>query len=240
MPRPSDRTAWDFMPEDWRKQGDRWLPPAGFEPSTQLEFARLGVVTPEMERVAEKEPHLSAEQIRDEVAAGDTVIFHNGVVLPVDAGFSQHAALAIRGNRVLAVGDIGTVRRAAGAGAREVDLDGRTVLPGFIEPHMHFALLAGLGHLPDIGPFQRPTFDDALDAIAEIRAVATGVGPDEWVMGRQFDPILLEPPRDLTTSDLDPIVPAPRGTDAVSESWWLTLSIGTPRIELAIIEKAVS
>jgi len=143
---------------------------------------------------------------REEVAASDTIVFHNGVVLPVDASFSQHAALAIRGNRVLAVGDLETVRRASGAGAREVDLEGRTVVPGFIEPHMHFALLAGLGHLPDIGPFQRPTFDDALDAIGEIRELAAQAGPGEWVMGRQFDPILLEPPRDLTTRDLDPVV----------------------------------
>lgn len=143
----------------------------------------------------------------DEAPAGDTVIFRNGVVLPVDAAFNQHEAMAIRGNRILAVGDLATVRSAAGAGSREVDLDGRTVLPGFIEPHMHFALMAGLGHLPDIGPFQRPTFDDALDAITEIRDAAARVGPDEWVMGRQFDPILLEPPRDLTTRDLDPIVP---------------------------------
>jgi predicted amidohydrolase YtcJ len=144
---------------------------------------------------------------RDDAAPGDVVIFHNGIVLPVDAPFSQHAAMAIQGNRVLAVGDVNTVRSAAGSGAREVDLDGRTVLPGFIEPHMHFALMAGLGHLPDIGPFQQPTFDDALDAITEIREEAARVGPDEWVMGRQFDPILLEPPRDLTTRGLDPVVP---------------------------------
>ncbi|MGC4032530.1 MAG: phosphomethylpyrimidine synthase [Tepidisphaeraceae bacterium] len=48
--------------------------PVGFEPITQLEWARLGVVTPEMKRVAEREPHLSAKQIRDEVAAGRMVI----------------------------------------------------------------------------------------------------------------------------------------------------------------------
>jgi len=143
----------------------------------------------------------------EEAAVGDTVIFHNGLVLPVDPAFSQHSAMAIRANRILAVGDVGTVRAAVGRGAREVDLDGRTVLPGFIEPHMHFALLAGLGHLPDIGPFQRHTFDDALDAISEIQDQARRVGPDEWVMGRQFDPILLEPPRELTTRDLDSIIP---------------------------------
>ncbi|MBI1370522.1 MAG: phosphomethylpyrimidine synthase ThiC [Planctomycetes bacterium] len=41
---------------------------------TQLEHARLGIITPEMRRVAEREPHLSAEQVRDEVAAGRMVI----------------------------------------------------------------------------------------------------------------------------------------------------------------------
>jgi len=95
------------------------------------------------------------------------------------------------------------VLAAAGRGARTIDLAGRTLLPGFIEPHMHFGLMAGLGHLEDIGPFRQPTFEDALNALREI---AAGAGPDEWAMARQFDPILLDPPRDLTTRDLDPVV----------------------------------
>jgi phosphomethylpyrimidine synthase len=44
---------------------------------TQLEFARLGVVTAQMRRVAEREPHLAPEQVRDEVAAGRMVIPSN-------------------------------------------------------------------------------------------------------------------------------------------------------------------
>lgn len=131
-------------------------------------------------------------------------MFENGTILPVDAAFSEHDAFAISGNKVLAVGSRDDVLAVAGRGIRRVDLDGRVVLPGFIEPHMHFALMAGLGHLEDIGPFQRPTFDDALQGIREI---AGNTGPDEWVMARQFDPIMLEPPRDLTTRDLDPIAP---------------------------------
>ncbi|MCL4741664.1 MAG: phosphomethylpyrimidine synthase ThiC [Phycisphaerales bacterium] len=43
-------------------------------PLTQLDHARLGVVTPQMRRVAEREPHLTPEQVRDEVAAGRMVI----------------------------------------------------------------------------------------------------------------------------------------------------------------------
>ncbi|MDJ0789301.1 MAG: amidohydrolase [Myxococcota bacterium] len=137
----------------------------------------------------------------------DATVFRGGVVLPVDAGFSEHSALLIRGNLVERVGSDEEVLAAAGAGARVVDLDGRTVLPGFIEPHMHFLLLAGLGHLEDIGAFERPTFEDTLAALREIRDAAAATGPDAWVMGRQFDPIQLEPPRDLTTRELDELAP---------------------------------
>ena len=147
--------------------------------------------------------------------AGDTsatfsdggTVFRNGIVLPVDAAFSEHTALAIRGNQIVAVGNEDAVMGAVGANPRIVDLEGRVVLPGFIEPHMHFLLLAGLGHLEDVGPFQKPTFDDAVDAIREIPEMAASAGPEQWVMGRQFDPILLEPPRELTTAELDEAVP---------------------------------
>jgi phosphomethylpyrimidine synthase len=82
MPPTSPRTAWDFMPRDWTRRADgSWQPPDGFVPITQLEHARLGSVTPEMERVAQRERHLTAELVRDEVAAGRMVIPANRVHL---------------------------------------------------------------------------------------------------------------------------------------------------------------
>lgn len=106
MPQPSEKTAWDFLPEGWRThqaQGQLSLGfrtgadhviflqsdhsarrvnfPAGFTPITQLELARLGLITPEMERVAAREPHLTPAQVRDEVAAGRMVIPANKVHL---------------------------------------------------------------------------------------------------------------------------------------------------------------
>jgi len=84
MPQPSDKTAWDFMPADWRFEDGRWRPPTGFVPVTQLEHARLGTITPEMQRVAQREAHLSAEQVRDEVAAGRMIIPANKVHLGYD------------------------------------------------------------------------------------------------------------------------------------------------------------
>ena len=81
MPPPSPRTAWDFMPSGWRQSEAGWQPPAGFRPVTQLEHARLGLVTDQMRRVAEREAHLSAEQVRVEVAAGRMILPCNTVHL---------------------------------------------------------------------------------------------------------------------------------------------------------------
>ncbi len=81
MPQPSDKTAWDFLPEGWKRQGDLAIAPAGFVPVTQLEHARLGNITPEMRRVAEREPHLTPEQVRSEVASGRMIVPANTVHL---------------------------------------------------------------------------------------------------------------------------------------------------------------
>ncbi len=90
MPAPSEKTAWDFMPLDWTlkagfendyERAEAWDTPAGFKPVTQLESARCGIITPEMKRVAEREPHLTAEQVRDEVASGRMIIPANRVHL---------------------------------------------------------------------------------------------------------------------------------------------------------------
>jgi phosphomethylpyrimidine synthase len=83
MPAPSEKTAWDFLPDGWTRDVSTGLAvaPAGFVPVTQLEHARLGHVTPEMKRVAAREEHLTAEQVRDEVAAGRMIIPANRVHL---------------------------------------------------------------------------------------------------------------------------------------------------------------
>ena len=81
MPAPSTKTAWDFLPEGWTRQGAFARAPEGFVAVTQLEHARLGTITPEMRRVAERETHLTAEQVRDEIAAGRLIIPANKVHL---------------------------------------------------------------------------------------------------------------------------------------------------------------
>ncbi len=113
MPEPSDKTAWDFMPDDWTLRAGfennyetyaAWKPPSDFLPLTQLEYARLGAVTPEMQRLREREPHLTPEQIRDEVAAGRMIIPANKVHL----GYQLHPMCIGRASRTKINANMGT------------------------------------------------------------------------------------------------------------------------------------
>ena len=69
------------MPEPSPITAENWSNEPGRKPVTQLECARAGIVTPEMQRVAEREPHLTPEQVRQEVASGRMIIPANTVHL---------------------------------------------------------------------------------------------------------------------------------------------------------------
>ena len=78
------------------------------------------------------------------------IIFHNGKILTVDSGFSTAEAVAIGGRQFTAVGRNQQVLQLAGPSTRVIDLKGKTVIPGLIDPHTHFhnyALSAYGGHL---------------------------------------------------------------------------------------------
>ncbi len=85
MPEVSSLTAWDFLPPGAECDKSSSAPSCLRAPVpsavTQLEHARLGIITPQMKRVAEREPHLTAAQVRDEVAAGRMIIPANTVHL---------------------------------------------------------------------------------------------------------------------------------------------------------------
>jgi predicted amidohydrolase YtcJ len=132
-----------------------------------------------------------------------TTVFTGGNVLTVDADFSEAEAIAVRGNRILAVGSDAEVRQAVGEGAKVVDLQGRTVLPGFIDPHSH--VIAGSivdGIMDYVGMARFQTTDEVLAHIAK-RAAETPAG--EWLVFRNFDPAVQEGVDRLTFAELDPI-----------------------------------
>ena len=77
------------------------------------------------------------------ICAQPDMILTNGKVVTVDDRFAIAQAVAIRGERITAVGTNQEITRMAGPNTRRIDLRGRTVLPGLIDNHMHFLRAVG-------------------------------------------------------------------------------------------------
>ena len=67
------------------------------------------------------------------------LVYHSGTIVTVDEDFSIVEALAIKEGRIVAVGSSDSMRKLASRGTRMVDLDGKTVLPGLHDSHVHLS-----------------------------------------------------------------------------------------------------
>ena len=89
----------------------------------------------------------------------DTILY-NGNVITVDPSFSTAQAIAISGDRVSAVGSNDMVRGLAGAATSQIDLAGRTVVPGLMDNHLH-----SIGGGPGVDLSDTRTLAEVLAAI---------------------------------------------------------------------------
>ena len=80
-----------------------------------------------------------------------TILYLNGTIYTMDAKQSRAQAMAIdsTSGRILAVGDNDEVRRIGGRDTELIDLHGKTVLPGFIDAHIHLVETAYRAHYID-------------------------------------------------------------------------------------------
>ncbi len=107
------------------------------------------------------------------------LVVRNGKVLVCDTGMTIAEAFAVRQGRIVAVGSEQSMQAWIGSKTQVVELDGKTVLPGFCDSHLHFV---GLGDsLQSLDLRNVENWDALIDAVAE-KAKATPKGT--WIDGR--------------------------------------------------------
>jgi len=104
--------------------------------------------------------------------------FVNGVVYTVDAGRSRARAVAVRGGRIAAVGEDADVRELIGPATEVIDLEGRMLLPGFQDAHVH-PVSGGL----DMARCDLYELRTAESYLRAIREYADAHPQREWVLG---------------------------------------------------------
>jgi len=134
-----------------------------------------------------------------------TTLFLNGAILTLaDGELSPVDALVIRDEKVIYTGTVDGAKEIAGATATTFDLQGRSLLPGFIEPHVHISTTALADHFFLALPATKVTTVEA--ALREIKAAVEKVlSEDEWVAGYGYDPSRIEGHSDLSKKILDDV-----------------------------------
>ncbi|MEI6485790.1 MAG: amidohydrolase [Sphingomonadales bacterium] len=132
----------------------------------------------------------------------DTILI-NGRLITMDDARPRAAAMAIKGNRIMAVGGE-EVRSLGGPRTRMVDLKGACVVPGFIDCHNHpigdvllYEVLVG-------NPYE-VEFVTIQSIIDKLKARAATTPPGTWVEGYFHDDTKLKDGRQLTADDLDKV-----------------------------------
>lgn len=133
-----------------------------------------------------------------------TRLYHNGPILTMDSRGSVEEALAIRDDTILAVGSLAHVETFCDASTEQIDLQGRTLLPGFIDGHSHF-LMTGLLHAVqlDLSPAPMGSVRRIADIQEKIRVRAAITPPGQWILGFGYDDTALEEMRHPVAMELD-------------------------------------
>ncbi len=120
----------------------------------------------------ETDPAPAPDDVADLVLVG-------GKVATVDPALGEVEAVAVRGNRIAAVGTDAEIRAMIGDDTEVVELDGRLVIPGFIEGHGHFM---GLGEARLTLDLMETTSWEQV--VAMVEEAAAEAAPGEWITGR--------------------------------------------------------
>ena len=128
-------------------------------------------------------------------------VWSNGRIYVVDKAFSVCEAIAVKDGRIIFAGTSDEAQKFVGAGTAVTDLNGRVVLPGLNDAHLHFHYLGETKMRVDC---YWKSKDDILRLVREAAAKA---GCGEWVLGWGWNQMVWDPPIFPTKDDLDAAAP---------------------------------
>ena len=138
----------------------------------------------------------------DAPAEADLVLV-GGPVITLDAESRVAEAVAVQGDRVVAVGTVAEIEALAGPDTERIDLAGRAVTPGLMDAHVHFAR-GGANRLYRLD-LSYPNAENIADVQRLVAEQAGRVGEGEWVRGAGWDEGKLEEVRYIYAMDLDSV-----------------------------------
>lgn len=132
------------------------------------------------------------------------LIIKGGPVITVDKDNNIQEAVAVKGNKIIYVGSEDTVMNYKADNTKIIDLKGRSLIPGFIESHIHTAVMGVNALAIDCRPSAVSSIEDIKEAIYE-RTKTTPKG--NWIRGWGYNDQYLKEQRNPNKWDLDQVSP---------------------------------
>ena len=132
------------------------------------------------------------------------MVLLNGKIITVDPDDSIVAAVAVLGNKIVAVGSNEEMKAFTGPETKVIDLGGKTAMPGIIDSHTHPTGIAE-GYLKV--NCRAPPVRNIKDLQDLVAAKVKELGPGAWVLGTAYNDSKLEERRQMTRWELDVVAP---------------------------------
>ena len=136
-----------------------------------------------------------------------SVIYYGGDILTVNDLQPTAEALAVRNGKIRAVGDLERVKETMGSSHQLVDLEGCTLIPGFIDSHSHLSLVAEKMVTANLSCHPAGPVRNLADLKQQLTNYleAEKLGPGDWIVGMGYDPSHMEEGQHPTRYDLDEV-----------------------------------
>lgn len=136
-------------------------------------------------------------------------IYYGGVIIPMTGENIRYDALATSEGKIVAHGSLDILSKHADSSTKMIDLQGATLIPGFIDGHSHIMMgMEGINHVNlSSPPVSDITNIDQLVQKLKDKKISEQIPDGEWIQGWGYDPDLLDEKRHPTKYDLDKAFP---------------------------------
>ena len=142
------------------------------------------------------------------IAYADLII-SGGPIISMDPALPELEAVAVANGRILSAGQRQQIEALRGSSTRDLDLEGNTLVPGFIDGHSHFSMAVSAATWANLSGAPVGAVSSIADIVAKLQAQAkrNGTAPGEWLVGYGYDADTLTDGRGMTRDDLDVAFP---------------------------------
>lgn len=149
----------------------------------------------------------SSKHSQNETQAAN--LYFNGNIITMDTEEPMYAEAIVEQDGKIAF--VGTLKKAEKqfSNLNKIDLKGKTVLPGFIDPHSHFGMVSNTMGQVDLNPKPVGTVENIDDILAELKKYKEekNIPDGEWIFGWGYDDGELAEKRHPTKKDIDKVLP---------------------------------